>query len=77
MHVYVNGSRCGFNISPVKCHARHGSRDVRLSRCIPSEPARSTVWTWATTKVEVKGENKMKVARKKDTEEDKENTRKM
>jgi hypothetical protein len=34
------------------------------------------VWTWATTKVEVKGENKMKVARK-DTEEDKENTRKI
>jgi hypothetical protein len=31
------------------------------------------VWTWATTKIEVKGENKMKVVRKKD----KENTRKM
>jgi hypothetical protein len=49
----------------------------RPSRCIPPEPARSTVRTWATTKIEVKGENKMKVVRKKDKEEDKENTRKM
>jgi hypothetical protein len=35
------------------------------------------VWSWATTKIEVKGENKMKVVRKQETEEDKENTRKM
>jgi len=52
-------------------------RPYRPSRCIPSEPARSAVWTWATTKIEVKGENKMKVARKKDREEDRENVRKM
>ena len=52
-------------------------RPYRPSRCIPSEPARSAVRTWATTEVEVKGEIKMKVARKKDREEGGENGRKM
>jgi len=52
-------------------------RPYRPSRCICSEPARSTVWTWATTNIELKGGNKMKVVRKKDTEEDKENTTKV
>ena len=36
MHIRVNGSRCGFYISHVKCNVRHGSRDVRTS--LPTVP---------------------------------------